>query len=440
MSERLITAADVPALLAGAEFFSTSAAGEGIDFAGVWLGDILDHTGPVRLVAAGDLDPGTACAAIGAMGSTTAMAELPPSGDEPAVLARSLEGRCGPLGAVLPLNAASVNALFPVAAAALLGLPLIDCDGMGRVFPLIHQTTFELAGLSLAPMAAVSAGYDSLLLETGSARAERLARVVAQSAGGWLLCALYPTRVGELAGAAIPGSMSRVLEVGRVLLAHAPGRPAWTGGPAHPPWESGPAPDGGPSWESRPSWHSGPSSESRPSSKGGPSGESELSWEDGPFYEGGPFREGRPGARRVVAPHERLLAELTAVTGASVLGGGRLVEIGPSVRQAAALFPGNPVGLAVHDHDSGRLIRIEAHNELILALSDGSLAAAVPDLLCLLDRGTLRMTGPGRLTAGDLVDVLVVPAAPLWHTIPGLALGGPGAFGFPLRHPKEASR
>ncbi|MER7370992.1 DUF917 domain-containing protein, partial [Nonomuraea wenchangensis] len=76
MSERLITAADVPALLAGAEFFSTSAAGEGIDFAGVWLGDILDHTGPVRLVAAGDLDPGTACAAIGAMGSTTAMAEL----------------------------------------------------------------------------------------------------------------------------------------------------------------------------------------------------------------------------------------------------------------------------------------------------------------------------------------------------------------------------
>ncbi|QYC42625.1 hypothetical protein Nocox_25110 [Nonomuraea coxensis DSM 45129] len=392
MSERLITAADVPALLAGAEFFSTSAAGEGIDFAGVWLGDILAHTGPVRLVAAGDLDPGTVCAAIGGMGSTTAMAELPPSGDEPAVLARSLEGRCGPLGAVLPLNAASVNALFPVAAAALLGLPLIDGDGMGRVFPLIHQTTFELAGLSLGPMAAVSAGYDSLLLETGSARVERLARVVAQSAGGWLLCALYPARVGELAGAAIPGSVSRVLEVGRVLLAHAPGRPAWAGGPAHPPWENGPSPESG------------------------------------------------PGRRGVVAPHERLLAELTAVTGASVLGGGRLVEIGPSARQAAALFPGNPVGLAVHDHDSGRLIRIEAHNELILALSDGSLAAAVPDLLCLLDRGTLRMTGPGRLTAGDLVDVLVVPAAPLWHTIPGLALGGPGAFGFPLRHPKEASR
>ncbi|MEZ7124047.1 DUF917 family protein [Nonomuraea sp. AD125B] len=428
MSERLITAADVPALLAGAEFFSTSAAGEGIDFAGVWLGDILAHTGPVRLVAAGDLDSGTVCAAIGGMGSTTAMAELPPSGAEPEALARSLEGRCGPLGAVLPLNAASVNALFPVAAAALLGLPLIDCDGMGRVFPLIHQTTFELAGLSLAPMAAVSAGDDSLLLETGSARAERLARVVAQSAGGWLLCALYPTRVGELAGAAIPGSMIRVLDVGRVLLAHAPGRPAWTGGPPHPPWENGPT------WESGPSPGGGPPWESGPSPGGGPS------WESGPFYEGGAFRDGGPGQRGVVAPHERLLAELTAVTGASVLGGGRLVEIGPSVRQAAALFPGNPVGLAVHDHDSGRLIRIEAHNELILALSDGSLAAAVPDLLCLLDRGTLRMTGPGRLTAGDLVDVLVVPAAPLWHTIPGLALGGPGAFGFPLRHPKEASR
>ncbi|MEW9550238.1 DUF917 family protein [Nonomuraea sp. NPDC050783] len=410
MSERLITAADVPALLAGAEFFSTSAAGEGIDFAGVWLGDVLAHAGPVRLVPPAGLDPGTVCAAIGAMGSTTAMAELPPSGDEPAVLARSLAGRCGgPLGAVLPLNAASVNALFPVAAAALLGLPLIDCDGMGRVFPLIHQTTFELAGLPLAPMAAVSAGYDALLLETGSARAERLARVVAQSAGGWLLCALYPTRVGRLAGAAIPGSMSRVLEVGRVLHAHAASaRPSWNGspgalGPLGSPGAPGPLGSPGPL--------------------------------DSPGSPGGPGLRGGQ-----VAPHERLLAELAAATGASVLGGGRLVEIGPSVRQAAALFPGNPVGLAVHDHDSGRLIRIEAHNELILALSDGSLAAAVPDLLCLLDRGTLRMTGPGRLTAGDQVDVLVVPAAPLWHTIPGLALGGPGAFGFPLRHPKEAGR
>ncbi|GAA5045230.1 hypothetical protein HNP84_002668 [Thermocatellispora tengchongensis] len=356
-----IGVADVPALLAGAEFYSTSAAGEGIEFAGPWLEDILAHTGPVRLVPAAELPPDTPCAAIGGMGSTTAMAELPPSGDEPVTLARSLAMAGGRrLGAVMPLNAASVNALFPVAAAAVLGLPLIDCDGMGRVFPLIHQTTYELAGLSLSPLAVVSAGHDSLLLDTGSARAEQLARSMAQAAGGWLMCGMYQTRAGRLRDAAIHGSVSRVLEVGRVLC------------------------------------------------------------------EGGPL--------------DRLLRGLAGAAGASVLGGGRVVEIGPSVRQAGTVYPGNPVGMVVHDLGTGRLIRLEAHNELVLALADGALVAAVPDLLCLLDRGTLRMTGTERLAAGDLVDVLRVPAAPVWHSVPGLALGGPGAFGFPLRHPGEGAR
>ncbi|MER7498999.1 DUF917 domain-containing protein [Nonomuraea pusilla] len=379
--ERRIAVEDVPALLAGAEFYSTSAAGEGIEFAGLWLEDLLAHTGPVRLVAAAELDPATPCAAVGAMGSTIAMAELPPSGEEAEVLARDLAGRVGgPLGAVMPLNAASVNALLPVAAAAVLGLPLIDCDGMGRVFPLIHQTTYELAGLPLCPLAVVSAGHDSVLLDTGSVRAERLARSMAQAAGGWLLCGLYPTRAGELGGAAIHGSMSRVLEVGRVLCGHAA--------------------EGARRAPSAPS----------------------------------------PGEGRGTAPHERLLRELVAATGASVLGGGRIVEIGPSLRQAGTVYPGNPLGLVVNDHDSGRLIRLEAHNELVLALADGALTAAVPDLLCLLDRGTMRMTGPERLSAGDQVDVLCVPAAPVWHGAAGLALGGPGAFGFPLRHPREGGR
>ncbi|WP_248961342.1 DUF917 domain-containing protein [Sphaerisporangium perillae] len=419
MTRSRITVADVPALLAGAEFFSTSAAGEGIEFAGFWLEDILAQTGPVELVTADELDPDTFCAAVGAMGSTIAMAELPPSGQEPVLLARSLAERFGgPLGAVMPLNAASVNALNPVAAAALLGLPLIDCDGMGRVFPLIHQTTYELAGLSLSPLAIVSAGHDSLLLDTGSVRAEHIARSIAQAAGGWLLCAMYPTRAGRLGEAAIHGSVSRTLEVGRLLSGHA------SAGGRTPESAGARTPDsaGDSSW----------SGLTPGQADGDP-----LWFSPGPPY-GHPGDDGWPW--RGAPPHERLLRDLAKATGATSLGGGRVVEIGPSVRQAGTVYPGNPMGMVVHDHDSGRLIRLEAHNELVLALADGALTAAVPDLLCLLDRGTLRMTGPERLTVGDQVDVLCVPAAPVWHSGPGLGLGGPGAFGFPLRHPRQESR
>jgi len=403
MTGRFLSAADVPALLAGAEFFSTSAVEEGIEFAGVWLQDVLTHTGPVQLVAADELDPDTLCVAIGAMGSTVTMSELPPSGDEPEMITRSLADRLGsPPAAVMPLNAANVNALYPVAAAAVLGLPLIDCDGMGRVFPLIHQTTYELAGMSLTPLAIVSTGHDLTLLETSSTRAERIARSMARAAGGWLLCGMYPGPARRLREAAIHGSVSRVLDVGQVLCTYAPnGVHARELGDVAP-W---PTPSATPTRD--------PASDGRP---------------PGPHA----------AHRLTTTPIERLLRALSEVTGAELVGGGRVMEVGPSVGQA--VYPGNPIGTVVHDQDSGHLIRLEAYTELLLALTDGALTAAVPDLICMLDRGALRMTGPERLTVGDQVSVLRVPAAPVWHTAPGLALAGPRAFGYPLRHPCEEGR
>ncbi|MFR9798853.1 DUF917 domain-containing protein [Streptomyces sp. MS06] len=406
MTARSISLADVPALLAGAEFFSTSAAGEGIEFVGVWLEDILAHTGPVQLVTVDELDPDALCVAVGLLGSPVPMSELPPSGDEPEMIARSLAGRLGsPPAAVMALNAANVNALLPVAAAAVLGLPLIDCDGMGRVFPLIHQTTYELAGLPLTPLATVSTGHDLTLLETSSARAERIARSLVRAAGGWLLCGIYPGPAGRLREAAIHGSMSRLIDVGQVLRAHAPStmRARELGDVS--PWPAFAAPSATPPQD--------------PDSDGPPPGP-------------------QAAHRLTNAPAERLLRALSEATGARTVGSGRVVEVGPSVGQA--VYPGNPINTVVHDQDSGRLIRLEAYTELLLALTDGALTAAVPDLICLLDKGTLRMTGPERLTAGDQVSVLCVPAAPVWRTAAGLALAGPRAFGYSLRHPCEEGR
>jgi DUF917 family protein len=90
--------------------------------------------------------------------------------------------------------------------------------------------------------------------------------------------------------------------------------------------------------------------------------------------------------------------------------------------------------------EAGRIIRLEAQNELLLALIDGAVAAAVPDVLCMLDRHKLRVVGLEGVEVGDDVDVLMVPAAPMWHTEAGLGLAGPRAFGFPVSHPSEGGR
>ena len=38
--------------------------------------------------------------------------------------------------------------MIPIVVAAKLGIPLVDCDGMGRAFPELPMVTFHLNGMS----------------------------------------------------------------------------------------------------------------------------------------------------------------------------------------------------------------------------------------------------------------------------------------------------
>jgi DUF917 family protein len=355
-------AGDVDSLISGAEFFSSSFAGSSVANVRAWASEVLERRGPVPLVPVANLAPETLCSAVGIAGSVTALAELPPAGDEPVAVLRALESQLGrKVGAVMPLNAATINAVIPVIAAAELGLPLVDCDGMGRILPLINQTSYAVAGLSLTPLSAMSVVRDLISIDTTPPRAELLIRALLSTAGGWLMCALYPTSAKNLATGAITGSMSRVVRVGRVLTS--------------------------------------------------------------------------------ATDHEAILRGLADTVGASVLGSGRVVELGPSGQRGAPTQPANPTTVVVQEERGrDRLIRLEAQNELLLAVVDGVLTTAVPDLLCLLDRHSLQMKGLERVVVGDDVDVLTVPAAPVWHSEAGLALAGPRAFGLPVRHPEEDRR
>jgi len=55
--------------------------------------------------------------------------------------------------AVMSLEIGGGNALQPFLAAALLGLPVVDADCMGRAFPEAQMTTFAIHGLQPFPLA-----------------------------------------------------------------------------------------------------------------------------------------------------------------------------------------------------------------------------------------------------------------------------------------------
>jgi len=215
-----ISADDVPVLFEGAKFYSSAVTEVGYATVLAWTVNVLRRNGPVRLVRPETLPPQTRCVALCSIGSGPAVADLPPAGDEFSGAITELEQLTGaPFGAVYPLAAATISALYPLAAASQLGLPLIDADGMGRAFAIVQHTAMRLAGIAPAPLVLRGATGESVAIQLGvPARMDRLLRSNVDTLGGWAALAAYPATAGELRHAALPGTMSRLLNVGRLLL------------------------------------------------------------------------------------------------------------------------------------------------------------------------------------------------------------------------------
>ena len=87
------------------------------------------------------------------MGAPTVLVEKIPNGNE---FVKAFEELGSFLGkkvyATFPIEAGGVNSMIPIAVAANLGLPIVDCDGMGRAFPELQMVTFHLYGQTASPM------------------------------------------------------------------------------------------------------------------------------------------------------------------------------------------------------------------------------------------------------------------------------------------------
>ncbi|GAA3557342.1 DUF917 domain-containing protein [Nonomuraea rosea] len=342
---RVIDAAGLGRFSAGSRLYATGAAESSYSLTFAWAGSVLGEG--VELVTAGELDAGTLCVAITLVGSTTALGEQLPVGDEPVRAVRALERRLGErAGAVVALNLAAENALIPLIAAAGLGVPLVDGDGSGRVFPLVEQTTYTLGGVSAAPLALAGASGEVVVLETAADRVEELVRPVVLSVGGWAVAACYPMTAGDLAGVLVPGTVSLLL------------------------------------------------------------------------------RAGEPGVPRSVA----------APYGVRALCSGQILAVEGSTGHGADLaLPSLPSSIVVQESEGlRRLVRLEAHNEIVLALADGAPVAMAPDQICMISTADGMVVDVDKAEPGLEVEVMVVKAAPVWHTDRGLALGGLSAFGIPL--------
>jgi DUF917 family protein len=89
---------------------------------------------------------------------------------------------------------------------------------MGRALSWLDQTTYDVAGVSIAPFVCTDSYGRTVLYEDIRGRtAEQFIRAAAVEMGGWCAFAGYPMTVARLRTAGIPGTIRRALDLGRTV-------------------------------------------------------------------------------------------------------------------------------------------------------------------------------------------------------------------------------
>ena len=209
---------DIENLSLGSAFLGAGGGGD------PYLGSLLcreaiANFGPVPLLRVEDLSDGDSVFVAAAMGAPTVMIEKLFSLDDQHRAVSALEEAIGRQASVITsAEIGGCNSMMPVAYAAMRGLPILDADGMGRAFPALQMTSFNIEGVGCTPMALADEFGNSVIFRTDSAKkAEDLARPLVSAMGASSCMSCYPMTGVEAKRSAVPATLSAAIDIGAAI-------------------------------------------------------------------------------------------------------------------------------------------------------------------------------------------------------------------------------
>jgi DUF917 family protein len=209
---------EIEQIALGSTFLGTGGGGD--PFVGKLLAlDAVDRFGPVELVQPDEVPDDDLVIPSALMGAPTVLLEKIPNGSEGMQALKSLQARLGKSAfATMPIEEGGINSQIPIAVAASLKLPLVDCDGMGRAFPELQMVTFTLYGIPATPMVMVDEKGNVVQIDAiDNTWTERIARAVTVQMGGSALIAFYPMDGLRLKQSCVRGSVTLAMDVGKII-------------------------------------------------------------------------------------------------------------------------------------------------------------------------------------------------------------------------------
>ena len=209
---------DLEYIAKGAAFLGTGGGGD--PYIGRLLAmNAVAEFGAPKVIDADSLHDGANVFTIAMLGVPAVLGEKAACGDDVDLAIRRLEQRLGrKADALVGIEIGGINSLLPIMAAARLGLPLVDADGMGRAFPEIQMVTYNVYGVSCTPLVITDDHLASVIVDTGDAKAaEDLVRLASVHLGCSVILSSYPMTGLDVKRTAVKGTLTLALEIGRVI-------------------------------------------------------------------------------------------------------------------------------------------------------------------------------------------------------------------------------
>lgn len=217
-----VTLDDIEAIAIGAGILGTGGGGDPY-LDSLQLRNTIKDLGPQTILDPQSLDDDDLLAVVGYIGAPTASIEKLQEGTELVRAVRLLEQHLGrEINAIGIAEIGGGNAIGPIIAGLLAGLPTVDADGMGRAFPEVQMASFLFHDdVQVAPFAMVDAGINAVLVPhtVSDVWAERIARNLAVSMGATAGFAGMVMRGQQFKAYCVPYTLSLAHYIGRRVLA-----------------------------------------------------------------------------------------------------------------------------------------------------------------------------------------------------------------------------
>ena len=216
---RTLEEADLEALATGAWVLGTGGGGNTY-YSLLNLKNLYRQGRSVSVIDPADLDDGATVALVAQVGAPLIWQERITDPQIQVRAVRLMEEYAGcRFDALMAVEIGGGNGLQPFLAAALMGLPVVDADTMGRAFPEAQMNSFAMRGMRVYPMALADPRENEMVVtRAGSWKwMERLGRRVCMELGSTVATCKIPRSGREVRENAIPLTVSQAIRIGRVL-------------------------------------------------------------------------------------------------------------------------------------------------------------------------------------------------------------------------------